>query len=66
MRQGLTLVTSLIEAGQVSKKDLLILYYARWQVELDLRSIKTVMQMGASLQKSGNGQKENCRAPARL
>lgn len=63
---GLTLVTSLIEAGQVSKKDLLILYYARWQVELDLRSIKTVMQMGASLQKSGNGQKENCRAPARL
>ena len=43
---GLTLVTSLIEAGQVSKKDLLILYHARWQVELDLRSIKTVMQMG--------------------
>jgi hypothetical protein len=43
---GLTLVTSLIEAGQVSKKDLLVLYHARWQVELDLRSIKTVMQMG--------------------
>jgi hypothetical protein len=43
---GLTLVTSLIEAGQVSKRDLLILYHARWQVELDLRSIKTVMQMG--------------------
>ena len=43
---GLTLVTSLIEAGQVSKKELLVLYHARWQVELDLRSIKTVMQMG--------------------
>lgn len=42
---GLTLVTSLIDAGQVSKKDLLTLYHARWQVELDLRSIKTVMQM---------------------
>ena len=43
---GLTLVTSLVEAAQVSKKDLLVLYNARWQVELDLRSIKTVMQMG--------------------
>lgn len=43
---GLTLVTSLVEAAQVSKKELLILYHARWQVELDLRSIKTVMQMG--------------------
>ncbi len=42
---GLTLVTTLIEAGQVSKKELLALYHARWQVELDLRSIKTVMQM---------------------
>lgn len=43
---GLTLVTSLIETGQASKKELLVLYHARWQVELDLRSIKTVMQMG--------------------
>lgn len=43
---GLTLVTSLVEAAQVSKKELLVLYHARWQVELDLRSIKTVMQMG--------------------
>jgi Transposase DDE domain len=42
---GLTLVTTLIEAGQVSKQELLALYHARWQVELDLRSIKTVMQM---------------------
>lgn len=43
---GLTLVTSLVDAAQVSKKELLVLYHARWQVELDLRSIKTVMQMG--------------------
>jgi hypothetical protein len=42
---GLTLVTTLVDAGQVSKKELLTLYHARWQVELDLRSIKTVMQM---------------------
>jgi len=42
---GLTLVTTLLDAGQVSKQDLLALYHARWQVELDLRSIKTVMQM---------------------
>lgn len=42
---GLTLVTSLREASEVSKQELLTLYHARWQVELDLRSIKTVMQM---------------------
>ncbi|MDP2252890.1 MAG: IS4 family transposase [Thiobacillus sp.] len=42
---GLTLVTTLIDPGQVSKQELLTLYHARWQVELDLRSIKTVMQM---------------------
>lgn len=43
---GLTLVTSLVDAAQVSKNELSVLYHARWQVELDLRSIKTVMQMG--------------------
>lgn len=42
---GLTLVTTLIDPGQVGKQELLALYHARWQVELDLRSIKTVMQM---------------------
>lgn len=42
---GLILVTTLTDAGQVSKQELLVLYHARWQIELDLRSIKTVMQM---------------------
>ena len=42
---GLTLVTTFIDARQVSKQELLTLYHARWQVELDLRSIKTVIQM---------------------
>lgn len=42
---GLTLVTSLTAADDVSKQELLTLYHARWQVELDLRSIKAVMQM---------------------
>ena len=42
---GLVLVTTLIDAGRVSKQELQTLYHARWQVELDLRSIKTVMQM---------------------
>lgn len=42
---GLTLVTTLTNAKAVSKQELLTLYHARWQVELDLRSIKTVMQM---------------------
>ena len=43
---GWTLVTTLIDAKEVSKHDLFDLYHARWQIELDLRSIKTVMQMG--------------------
>jgi hypothetical protein len=42
---GLTVVTSLLDARQISKKELLALYRLRWQVELDLRAIKTVMQM---------------------
>lgn len=42
---GLTLVTTLFDARQVSKKELLALYRLRWHVELDLRAIKTVMQM---------------------
>lgn len=42
---GWTLVSSLTDAKQVSKQDLLALYRSRWQVELDLRAIKAVMQM---------------------
>ena len=42
---GWTLVTTLADAKEVSKLELLELYRARWQIELDLRSIKTVMQM---------------------
>jgi len=42
---GLTLVTTLLDAREVSKQELLALYRLRWHVELDLRAIKTVMQM---------------------
>lgn len=42
---GWTLVTTLTDAQSVSKHELHDLYHARWQVELDFRSIKTVMQM---------------------
>lgn len=42
---GWTLVSSLTDARQVGKQELFELYRARWQVELDLRSIKAVMQM---------------------
>ncbi|MGH6628357.1 MAG: IS4 family transposase, partial [Burkholderiales bacterium] len=42
---GWTLVSSLTDARHESKQELLALYRSRWQVELDLRSIKTVMQM---------------------
>ena len=42
---GWTVVSSLTNATKVSKQELLELYRSRWQIELDLRAIKTVMQM---------------------
>ncbi len=42
---GWTLVSTLLDANEVSKQELLTLYHWRWQLELNLRSIKTVMQM---------------------
>jgi hypothetical protein len=42
---GWILVSSLTHAQEVSKQELLELYRSRWQVELDLRAIKSVMQM---------------------
>lgn len=43
---GWTLATTFVDANDVSKGELLKMYQLRWQVELDLRSIKDVMQMG--------------------
>ena len=43
---GWTLATTFIDAKEVSRGELLNLYRLRWNVELDLRSIKEVMQMG--------------------
>jgi hypothetical protein len=40
-----TLVTSFLNSIEVSKKDLSELYAFRWFVELDIRSIKSVMKM---------------------
>lgn len=42
---GRTLVTTLTDEGFVSKPELAVLYGNRWHIELDLRAIKTVMQM---------------------
>lgn len=42
---GWTLVTSLADAKSASKNELVELYHSRWNVELDFRSIKDVMQM---------------------
>jgi hypothetical protein len=41
---GWTLATSLVAAKSVSKIELVDLHHSRWQVELDFRSIKDVMQ----------------------
>jgi len=40
-----TLASTLIDPQQVTKRELFVLYRQRWHVELDLRSIKSVMQM---------------------
>jgi hypothetical protein len=41
----LTLVTTLLDANEVGKLELVKLYGQRWQIELDFRAIKTAMQM---------------------
>jgi hypothetical protein len=42
---GYTLVSTFRDAKTVHKEELLSLYRQRWQLELDLRAIKSVMQM---------------------
>lgn len=42
---GKTLVTTLLDPKHTSKPDLALLYRSRWHVELDLRNIKTTMEM---------------------
>jgi hypothetical protein len=39
-------VTTLLDPKQANKEDLASLYRARWNAELDLRSLKAAMQMG--------------------
>ena len=41
----LVIATTLLDADEFTKDDLAQLYRARWHAELDLRSIKTTMQM---------------------
>ena len=41
----LIIATTLLDAEEFTKEDLAQLYRARWNAELDLRSIKTTMQM---------------------
>jgi hypothetical protein len=43
--QSLIIATTLLNADEITKDDLAILYRARWQAELDLRSLKETMQM---------------------
>jgi hypothetical protein len=41
----LVLVTTLLEAAEFSKEEVATLFFRRWNIELDLRSIKVEMQM---------------------
>ena len=43
--RSLVVVTSLLDPQQTTREDLATLYRARWNNELDLRSIKSTMQM---------------------
>ena len=44
--RSVVVVTTLLDPEQATKEDLASLYRARWNDELDLRSIKSAMQMG--------------------
>ncbi len=43
--KSIIVVTTILDSEQTTKEDLAFLYRARWNNELDLRSIKTSMQM---------------------
>src|SRR5438067_2842564 len=43
--RSIVVVTTLLDPKQVTKEDLAALYRARWHNELDLRSLKSAMQM---------------------
>jgi len=43
--RSVVVVTTLLDPGQASREDLASLYRARWNNELDLRSIKVTLQM---------------------
>ena len=44
--RSIVVVTTLLDPKQTTKQDLATLYRARWHNELDLRSLKSAMQMG--------------------
>jgi hypothetical protein len=44
--RSVVVVTTLLDPEQASREDLAALYRARWNNELDLRSLKSTMQMG--------------------
>jgi len=44
--RSLVVVTTLLDPKQATKEDLAALYRARWHNELDIRSLKSAMQMG--------------------
>src|SRR5207253_7885391 len=43
--KSIVVVTTLLDPKQATKEDLAALYRERWNAELDLRSIKSTMQM---------------------
>jgi hypothetical protein len=44
--RSIVVVTTLLDPEQTTKEDLATLYRARWHNELDIRSLKSAMQMG--------------------
>ena len=44
----LVLVTTMLDAEEYTREELARLYFERWNIELDLRAIKCIMQMDVS------------------
>jgi len=43
--RNLTVVTTLVDADEYASEEITALYHERWQVELDIRSLKTTLHM---------------------
>ena len=63
---GRVLVTTLLEPRKAAKRELAELYERRWNIELDLRAIKTTLGMETLAEEPSDGPEGAVGVPARL